>query len=113
MIKHLLLSLTCAALLGSLAACGPRKPGNYNPRAYFEADFKKADTDKDELLSREEAAIGLPSLSLRFDEIDLDKNERLNFAEVWSYVQWRQVAETPPDAGTKRGPGTLERAPAP
>ena len=112
MIKHLLLSLTCVALLGTLAACGPRKPGNYNPRAYFEADFKKADTDQDESLTREETALGMPSMSLRFDEVDLDKNDRLNFAEVWSYVQWRQVADTPGDAGKPRGSGP-ERAPQP
>ena len=101
--RSLALTLTVLATVGLLAACGPKRPvGNYNPRAFFEADSKKADTAQDEMLTRDEATLGMPSVGQHFDEIDLDKNDKLNFAEVWSYVQWRRVADTPPGQPAKQ-----------
>lgn len=104
MIKHALLTLLCLTLVAGAGCARRPHPGDFNPRVYFEADFKKADTDQDESLTRDEAVLGMPSIGQRFDEIDVDKNERLNFAEVWSYVQWRRVANAPP-GGEKPRPG--------
>lgn len=94
--NRLLLPAFCA--LTALTACASRAPALHDPKAHFEADFKQADTDHDEALTPEEVALGMPSFSLRFDEIDLDKNGKLNFAEIWSYVQWNKVANEPPDS---------------
>lgn len=92
-----------AALLAACAA--PREPRSGDGpglRQRVEAEFKKADKNGDEWLSREELAAGLPDLAGKFDDIDLDHNGRVNFAELWSYVEWRRVANAPPPQGGAR-----------
>ncbi|MGH8462332.1 MAG: EF-hand domain-containing protein [Stenotrophobium sp.] len=91
----------CAAtagliLLGLLSACAEQPHGDYASgnamRAHLLARFKQADTNGDEQLTREEMTKGMPELAPHFDEIDLDHNQRVNFAELWSYMQLRAFA---------------------
>jgi hypothetical protein len=48
--------------------------------------FQSADADHDGLLSRDEAAKGMPRLAAHFDDADTDRNGRLSQAEVGAYV---------------------------
>ena len=82
-------------LLGLLSACASRHSGNSGDggaRAQLMARFKLADTNGDEQLTREEMTKGMPELAKHFDEIDLDHNQLVNFAELWSYMQLRAFA---------------------
>lgn len=85
--------LLCACLL-ALTACSsqPGHPsGPHETRATLLADFKKADTNGDEQLSMDEMKAGLSRYAADFDEIDTDHNGQVNFAELWSYWQWRHL----------------------
>lgn len=84
--------LSACLLVLSGCAAGPGRPGGpHETRASLLADFKKADTNGDEQLSREEMSAGLPRYAADFDEIDIDHNGLVNFAELWSYWQWRHL----------------------
>ncbi|MGH8456997.1 MAG: hypothetical protein ACRETW_00315 [Stenotrophobium sp.] len=82
----------CAALLALSASCAGDRGPDQNPRAHALAQFKQADTNGDDQLTREEMAKGLPQLAPHFDEIDQDHNGVVNFAELWSYLQFRSFA---------------------
>jgi hypothetical protein len=85
--------LLCACLL-TLAACAskPQHPGPQGiPPGGLRAAFKKADTDGDEQLTREEMKAGLPQYAEHFDEIDTDHNNLVNLSELLSYVQWKRL----------------------
>jgi hypothetical protein len=86
--------LALALLLpGLLAGCAghPQRAhdgGIYSRQALL-ARFKQADSNGDEQLTRDEMTRGMPELAPHFDEIDLDHNQLVNFAELWSYMQLR------------------------
>ncbi|HVT37080.1 MAG TPA: hypothetical protein VHE37_15935 [Nevskiaceae bacterium] len=87
-----------AALAGLLLLAGcadePRAPyGTPALRKQLLEQFKAADKDGNDNLTRDEAAAGMPSVAAHFDEIDTDHNERVNFAEIWNYAQWRGIAD--------------------
>ena len=93
----------CACLL-ALAACEaePRHPADPLAAAGgLRAAFKKADSNDDEQLTREEMSAGLPQYADRFDEIDTDHNGLINYAELKSYLQWRRI-EKEDDAAQQR-----------
>ncbi len=86
-------ALLCACLL-ALSACASHPAAGQGVRetpASLLAAFKKADTNGDEQLSREELSAGLPRYAANFDEIDTDHNGLVNFSELLSYVQWRRL----------------------
>lgn len=85
-------ALLCASLL-ALAACSeaPRLAGPREVHNTLRADFKIADANSDEQLASEEMTAGLAQYLEKFDEIDTDQNKRINFAELWSYAQWRHL----------------------
>lgn len=89
-------TLLCACLL-ALAACAshPTRLGARETLTNLRAAFKKADSNGDEQLSREEFGAGLPGYAENFDEIDTDHNGFVNFAELWSYVQWKHLGSEP------------------
>jgi hypothetical protein len=92
-------ALLCACLL-TLAACANQSARSHaarETRASSLAAFKTADTNSDEQLSREEFNAGFPDSAVDFDEMDTDHNGLVNFAEFWSYIQWKRV-ESEPDA---------------
>ena len=63
------------------------------------ARFEAADTDHDGLLSREEAAAGLPRVARHFDEIDLTGSGRVSFSQIEAHVlrrsAWRAASVGP------------------
>ncbi len=61
----------------------------------LEARFHAADTDKDELLSLEEARAGMPELVDLFATIDTDGSGKLTLAEIRSYAEWRRISTMP------------------
>ena len=91
--------VTLAALLLALAGCAsfggdaPSPPATPALRKELAAQFKAADKDGDENLTLEEAAAGMPAVAAHFDDMDTDRNGRVNFAELWNYAQWRGVAD--------------------
>jgi Ca2+-binding EF-hand superfamily protein len=86
----------CACML-ALAACSadPSHAGQSALYTSLRASFKKADTNGDEQLTREEMAAGMPQFAPYFDELDTDHSGKVNFAELWSYVQFRYVQADP------------------
>lgn len=87
------IALLYAGLL-VLPACAshPDHPvGPHETHASLLADFRQADTNGDEQLSKEEMSAGMPRYAADFDEIDTDHNGQVNFAELWSYWQWRHL----------------------
>ena len=58
----------------------PPPPQPNDPADPAEAAFRGADTNKDNQLSREEAA-KLPTISARFDELDKNRDSVLSFDE--------------------------------
>lgn len=63
------------------------------------ARFQAADTDHDGLLSRDEAAAGLPRVARHFDEIDLTGSGRVSFGQIEAHVlrrsAWRAATVGP------------------
>lgn len=80
-----------------LCACGThygeRRPDAFDP---VRKDFEAADTDRDENLSREEVAAGMPKLLPVFETIDTDGNQRLSTGEMRSWLEWQRVLRAPP-----------------
>ena len=94
--NRLALAASCACTL-LLAAC-VEEPRHVAPQGLYESikdNFKKADTNNDEQLTREEMTASLPQFAANFDEIDTDHNGKVNFAELWSYLQYRYVERDP------------------
>ncbi len=90
--------LLLGACLLALAACASHPAGPHRPRetqAAVLAAFKKVDANGDEQLSREEFSAGFPDDVADFDDIDTDHNGLINFAELWSYIQWKQMESDP------------------
>ena len=81
----------CLLALQGCASHRSRPGGPHETHASLLADFKKADLNGDEQLTREEMSAGLPRYAADFDEIDTDHNGVVNFAELWSYWQWRHM----------------------
>lgn len=91
-VRNPLLPAACAVLLALTSGCiGGRGP-DQDPRARALAEFRHADTNGDDELTREEMTKGLPQLAPHFDEMDQDHNGLVNFAELWSYLQFRSFA---------------------
>lgn len=86
----------CVALLAAACAEQPRRAAPNSLYHRTLAEFQKADTDHDEQLTADEFKAGLPELAEHFDEIDTDGNGKVNFAELWSYVQYRYVRHQQP-----------------
>jgi Ca2+-binding EF-hand superfamily protein len=59
-------------------------------RARFDQVFRRADSDGDGVLSRDEAARGLPRLARKFDRIDADGDGRLSLEEVHAWLDTRR-----------------------
>lgn len=89
-----LLTLAVATLL---CACGTRY-GERRPDAFdpVRKDFDAADADRDENLSRDEVAAGMPKLLPVFETIDTDGNQRLSTGELRSWLEWQRVLRAPP-----------------
>ena len=90
--------VTLAALLLALQGCASfdevhSPPATPALRKELAEQFKAADKDGDENLTREEATAGMPAVAAHFDDMDTDRNGRVNFAELWNYAQWRGVAD--------------------
>lgn len=52
----------------------------------FDQRFKAADKNGDGMLSREEAAAGMPRIAEHFDEIDTNKDGKLTVAEIQAWI---------------------------
>jgi hypothetical protein len=94
------LRLGAAALCAGAIALGActEEPIHGGPQGLYDslhAKFKNADSNADEQLTREEMQAGLPQFFANFDEMDTDHNGRVNFAELWSYAQWRYMRQHP------------------
>jgi len=59
--------------------------------------FAAADTDHDGMLSRAEAAAGMPRLAKSFDAIDTDHDGRLSLAEVAAFLKQARAARQATD----------------
>ena len=84
----------CTCLL-ALAACAgaPRHADPLAVAGGLLAVFKKADSNGDEQLTRDEMSAGLPQYAEHFDEIDTDHNGFVNYAELKSYLQWVRLGK--------------------
>ena len=102
--------LTLAAILSSAAVTAVA--GNTNG-SRMEQAFKKADTDNDGTLTRDEAK-ALPRVAKNFDQIDTDKDGTVSLDEI--YASAKKVAKEMEerdkarfDAADKDHDGTLDR----
>jgi hypothetical protein len=64
-------------------------------RARFDEYFRKTDTNGDGLLSREEAARGLPRVAKKFNRIDGDGDGSLSLEELHAWLDARRAARVP------------------
>ena len=82
MIKQLALCtlIASAALVLPLASAAGHAGGK------FEAAFKKADTDNDGSLTRDEAK-AMPRVAKNFDAIDTDKDGTVSDKEIHNYMK--------------------------
>lgn len=100
MLRSIFCSLLLAVLLCACASPREYRPSPLNVRTGEQ--FKKADKNGDEKLSREELATGFPAFADHFDEIDTDHNGFINLAELQSYFEWSElVAHTDQDRKAK------------
>ena len=81
----------CVTALTLLAlAVAPAAHADADQRAAaiekLRAKFNAADADHDGLLSRDEAANGMPHVAAHFDEADTDHDGKLSQAEVAAYL---------------------------
>lgn len=90
------LPIAVAATVVLVAACGTRY-GERRPDALdpVRKDFAAADRDRDENLSRDEVASGMPRLLPHFETIDTDGNARLSTGELRSWLEWQRVLRAP------------------
>lgn len=96
MFRSVFCSLLLATLLSGCASPREYQPSPLNLRTGEQ--FKKADKNGDEKLTREELAQGFPGFVEQFDEIDVDRNGSVNLAELRSYFEWSElVARTDRD----------------
>ncbi len=96
--------VSCLMLALLLSACASPRERGPSPQALRIGEaFKRADTNGDEQLSREEFAKGFPAFAKAFDDIDVDHNGKINLAELQSYMEWSRVlAATDKERQTKR-----------
>jgi len=82
MLKQLSLGalIGCAALMAPHAFCADQ------PGARLEAAFKKADTDNDGTLTRDEAK-SMPRVAKNFDAIDADKDGTVSLDEIRASIK--------------------------
>ncbi|HUL96956.1 MAG TPA: EF-hand domain-containing protein [Usitatibacter sp.] len=94
--KHFaLLAALGLAAAGATYAAGPQGGGQD-----FMARLKKADTNGDGMISRDEAAKSLPRISQHFDEIDTNHDGQITNEELQAFHQ---------KAGSKREERAAER----
>ncbi|MGH8506866.1 MAG: hypothetical protein ACRETM_13040 [Stenotrophobium sp.] len=103
--RGLALALLLPVLLAGCASHRHREhAGEIYSRQALLARFKQVDSNGDEQLTRDEMTRGMPELAAHFDDIDLDHNQLVNFAELWSYMQLRAfTAQDARDHGRYRG----------
>ena len=89
MLRFALCSLLLATLLCACASPREYQPSPLNLRTGEQ--FKRADKNGDEKLSREELAKAFPAFADHFDEIDTDHNGFVNLAELRSYFEWSEL----------------------
>lgn len=99
MFRPVFCSLLLATLLCGCASAREYTPSPLNLRTGEQ--FKKADKNGDEKLTREELAKGFPGFAGQFDEMDVDHSGFVNLAELQSYFEWSElVARTDRDRKT-------------
>jgi Ca2+-binding EF-hand superfamily protein len=69
-----------------------RAPRGARTRARFDEYFRRADADGDGVLSRQEAAQGLPRVAKKFDRIDADGDGKLSLDELHAWLDARRAA---------------------
>ena len=72
----------CLLLVSACASHPGQALGPHETRASLLADFKKADANGDEQLSKDEMNAGLPRYAADFDEIDTDHNGTVSKPEL-------------------------------
>ena len=95
MIKQLALcTLLASAILIAPYACAAGQPGSK-----LETAFKKADTDNDGTLTKDEAK-AMPRVAKNFDAIDTDKDGTVSLAEI--QVAMKKMAREAHKRGVER-----------
>lgn len=72
-------------------------------RGKFDALFRRADSDGDGALSRDEAARSLPRMASKFDRIDADRDGRLSLDEAHAWLDARRAARPRASAAATAG----------
>lgn len=90
-------ALTMLAAATCHAADAPAADRAEKAGAKLREKFDAADINHDGLLTRDEAAKGLPHAAKHFDEIDANHDGRLSVQEVAQYLRAKRAAraETP------------------
>ena len=96
--------LSAGLLAISACASSPRPPDPLTVAGGLRVVFKKADSNADEQLTRDEMRVGLPQYADQFDEIDTDHNGLVNYAELKSYLQWRRLEKDDNDSQSRMRP---------
>ncbi|HEX4479232.1 MAG TPA: EF-hand domain-containing protein [Rudaea sp.] len=92
-INLLLAALSIAATTAAFAADTPPTPTHIEKAgAKMREKFDAADLDHDGLLTRDEAAKGLPRAAKHFDEIDVNHDGKLSMQEVAQYLRSKHAA---------------------
>jgi Ca2+-binding EF-hand superfamily protein len=89
MTRVLILALLMPLMISACSGGREYKPSPLHMRT--QDQFKRADTNGDEKLTREELAAGFPEFADNFDEIDTDHNGFVNLAELQSYFEWSEL----------------------
>ena len=96
MARHLILALLMPLMVSACSSTREYQPSSLYLRTGEQ--FKAADKNGDEKLTREEFAQGFPQFAATFDDADVDRNGFVNLAELQSYFEWVQLlARTPQD----------------
>jgi EF hand len=72
------------------------KPRDRAGESGFAEHFRRADTDGNGALTRAEAENGLPRLTVKFDRIDSNHDERLTLEELRQYFDAKRAARGKP-----------------
>jgi Ca2+-binding EF-hand superfamily protein len=103
MSRRLMLALITVLMVSACGGGREYKPSPLHLRT--NEQFKLADKNGDEKLTREEFAQGFPQFAANFDDVDVDRNGFVNLAELQSYFEWVQlVSRTPEDRKSKPRP---------
>lgn len=88
-----------------IAGCSGRlDTARPDPIGSLRGKFDAADRNGDEMLDRDEVAVGMPSLRDVFESIDTDGNGLISAAELGSYLQWQRVLRQPPGEAMELSP---------